>query len=419
MKLHHAATHMALSHERYHEADTRLHGRWLVFAWIAWLAIVVPFALPFLAGLPGYRETLYRQNLLYAPSFRQLGITVDFFASYYLGVVIADALICWSVATLILWRKSRDWIGLLTALMLVFLGMQYIPLGPVLGPLKDYFSNVCVFLFFCLFPNGRFVPRWIRWLLLMCLVWDALLNFTPFNIWYLLGGIGLVLIGIAAQVYRYRCASTAVQRQQIKWAIFGITLGLLLEYATYVPVLFFPALGHIVLMRWLNMFVFEYFFLCIPLSIGIALLRYRLWDIDVLINRTLVYGSLTVGLACVYFGLIFALQFLLRGLINQNNDVTIVVSTLAIYALFRPLRHRIQNFIDRRFYRRKYDAAHTLAAFSAALRHEVDVGRLSEELVAIVQETMQPAHISLWLRPTITEQKRRLASCNPLTQILK
>jgi hypothetical protein len=117
-----------------------------------------------------------------------------------------------------------------------------------------------------------------------------------------------------------------------------------------------------------------------------------------LINRTLVYGTLTVLLALVYVGLIFALQFLLRGIISQNNNVAIVVSTLAIAALFQPLRHRIQAIIDRRFYRRKYNAAKTLEAFSATLRNEVDLGQLREQLLNVVQETMQPAHVSLWLR---------------------
>ncbi len=143
----------------------------------------------------------------------------------------------------------------------------------------------------------------------------------------------------------------------------------------------------------------------LPISFGVAILRYRLYGIDILINRTLVYFTLTATLALIYVGLIIALQYLLRGIINSNNDVAVVVSTLAIAALFQPLRHRIQAMIDRRFYRRKYDAARTLAAFSATLRNEVDLSELSEHLVAVVQETMQPSHVSLWLRKDTERRK--------------
>jgi hypothetical protein len=137
----------------------------------------------------------------------------------------------------------------------------------------------------------------------------------------------------------------------------------------------------------------------IPLSIGVAILRYRLYDIDLLINRTLVYGALTAMLVALYFGGIVLLQRLFVVLTGQRSTIAVVVSTLIIAALFNPLRCRIQSFIDRRFYRKKYDAAKTLEAFSAKLRDETDLDALSDDLVGVVKDTMQPAHVSLWLRP--------------------
>jgi hypothetical protein len=131
---------------------------------------------------------------------------------------------------------------------------------------------------------------------------------------------------------------------------------------------------------------------------GIAILRYRLYEIDLIINRTLVYGSLTLMLALLYLGSVTALQYLLSLLTGQGNTLAIVASTLAIAALFNPLRRCIQGFIDRRFYRSKYDARKTLEAFGSRLRYQTDLERISEELVGAVRETMQPAHVSLWLR---------------------
>ena len=136
------------------------------------------------------------------------------------------------------------------------------------------------------------------------------------------------------------------------------------------------------------------------------MLRFRLWDIDILINRTLVYGSLTAILALIYIGLIITIQFLMRGLFNQTNEIALVCSTLAIAALFQPLRRRIQVGIDRRFYRPRYDAARILKAFNATLRHEVDLNTLTEQLTAVVEESMQPTHISLWLRTSASVRER-------------
>jgi hypothetical protein len=139
----------------------------------------------------------------------------------------------------------------------------------------------------------------------------------------------------------------------------------------------------------------------VPVAVGLAVLRYRLYDIDVLINRTLVYAWLTISLVAVYFGGITATQAIFRALTGQEEQpqLAIVVSTLVIAALFNPLRRRIQSFIDRRFYRSKYDARKTLEAFSAKLRNETNLYALNGELVSVVRETMQPAHVSLWLRP--------------------
>jgi len=193
--------------------------------------------------------------------------------------------------------------------------------------------------------------------------------------------------------------STPVQRQQTKWVALGVTaaigvaIGILALSSLFLSSAYSNYLGAVILF----ITIWPVAFLLIPFSIGFSILRYRLYDIDVLINRTLVYGSLTALIALLYFGLIFALQALFQWMFHQNNAVAIVVSTLVIAALFQPLRRRIQAIIDRRFYRRKYEAARTIATFSATIRDEVNLNQLCTKLTAVVEETMQPAHVSLWL----------------------
>jgi hypothetical protein len=205
-----------------------------------------------------------------------------------------------------------------------------------------------------------------------------------------------------SMIYRYWRVATPLERQQIKWLAFFIVLDILLNWIGPVALsLLFPQFGPHSLLGALYQLVWPLTLLGVPLSIAIAILRYRLWDIDSIINRTLVYGLLSGILGALYAGLIIGLESLAGAIIGQTlqRPVVLVISTLAIAALFQPLRTRIQHIIDRRFYRRKYDAARTLAAFSTTLRNEVDLATLSEHLVGVVEETMQPVSVSLWLRP--------------------
>ena len=201
-------------------------------------------------------------------------------------------------------------------------------------------------------------------------------------------------------IYRYVRVFNFAQRQQAKWLFFGLAELIVLTILYDLIGSLIPGLGAPdSLYQLANGTLTFVLFLFIPLSVAIAILRSRLWDIDVLIRRTLVYTILTVILALIYAGLVLGFGSLVRGLLDQQqNPLVIVASTLVIAALFQPLRHGIQRVIDRRFYRRKYDAAKTVEAFSATLRNEVDLSQLREHLLAVVQETMQPTHVSLWLR---------------------
>jgi hypothetical protein len=206
---------------------------------------------------------------------------------------------------------------------------------------------------------------------------------------------------LGIQVYRYVRVYDAVQRQQTKWFVFACLAGISQNLIQALLGEVVPSLS--AADSWyqlLNGASTALFFAAIPLAVGIAILPYRLWNIDLIINRTLVYGSLTTILILSYVGLVIALQSLVRLLTGAaaQQPFVIVASTLVIATLFQPLRRHIQAIIDRRFYRRKYDAARTIAAFSTTLHNEMDLDTLREQLLDVVQETMQPTHVSLWLR---------------------
>jgi hypothetical protein len=286
--------------------------------------------------------------------------------------------------------------------------------------------NWVLFLVFLplLFPDGRLLTRrWrmVGWLaaalaLLSILAgWLSLANVELFgkgisaDSWRALSDtfnlleLPLTLAALVSLVLRFMRAKER-ERQQIKWLTYGTAIMAVL------------IVGSIFVLNDPNSpiyaLIFDVAIMLLPLSIGISILRHQLYAIDRLINRTLVYGTLTILLALVYFGLVIGLQSLVRLFTGQVSQfpVVVVASTLAIAALFQPLRHRLQTIIDRRFYRRKYDAAKTVEAFSATLRNEVDLSQLREHLLNVVQETMQPVHVSLWVRSPRrhTEEPRRL-----------
>ncbi len=210
----------------------------------------------------------------------------------------------------------------------------------------------------------------------------------------------LLAVSGAAVVVRFR-RSRGDERQQIKWFAYAVAV-----MVSLFVFWFLLALGGLVAPDAL---MWTVPLLGLPVAVGIAILKYRLYDIDLVINRTLVYGSLTVALVLVYGGCVVSLQYVLRTLAGQTSQLAVVASTLAIAALFGPLRRRVQAFIDLRFYRRKYDAARTLQDFSARLREKTELDGLNTELLAVVRETVQPEHASLWLRPA-AEQGRNGAA---------
>lgn len=213
--------------------------------------------------------------------------------------------------------------------------------------------------------------------------------------------MGLSLCLTIAQIYRYRHVSSPIQRQQTKWVSLGVIGGLAINSLEVIALWLLPAL-HLTTALHTLFFTpaITFFILLGPLYVGMAITRSHLWSIDVIIRRTLIYGSLTAVLAVFYFGVVIGAQFVTQRLtgVSKQEPVVIVATTLLIATLVAPLRRWIQAGIDRAFYRSKYDARLTLTAFSAKMRVETDLEELSEDLVAVVHETMQPAHVTLWLR---------------------
>jgi hypothetical protein len=395
--------------------------------WLAWALCVLSLALTALSLLLFILNLSYPNTHLYEP---WLDNTLNALFYPTVGAIVAS-------------RRPENPVGWLLCLYGLVTSFSYfcaeyaiyallaqpdsLPAGEAMAWIVSWIlpiMNGLQVFYILLFPTGRLPSRrwrWLGWLTVAFVVVGVILG--AFSSGALLGILGpiqnplgiegfsnayykavlfimtpLLTIAAALAVFIRLRRAIGVERQQIKWfayaAVATVSAGILAYIIPRVidTPLWFERVGFALNIAFIP---------AIPIAIGIAILRYRLYDIDLLINRTLVYGSLTLMLALAYFGGVTATQVVFRALTGQEEQpqLAIVVSTLVIAALFTPLRRRIQSLIDRRFYRRKYDARKTLEDFSAQLRNETDLNALSEDLVGVVRETMQPAHVSLWLRP--------------------
>ena len=409
---------------RVDSATTLLRKPWLNLARFIWIVISLASVLVFIFGgikiiqdplpactVPGAvcgPWLISQEDITLA---QRIGSPVQLmFFLYYLNGILPKLFFI-LVGVLIFWRRSDDWIALLLALMLttfVTEGVTGLGSFTLVAALLYAVATFSFILLPFVFPNGRIEPSWMRWIVPIVVlgsivtsslqyinagISEAFFNLVLlgfFLIWFVFGGY--------AFLYKYRRVSSPVERQQTKWVILGILSQIILFIPFTIIALAYPpsqpSSARLVFFYWvyLPIGLLSYFFL--PGSIAIAILRYRLYDIDLIIRRTLQYSLLSGLLVLVYFGGVA----LLSAIGGQTSPVVIVLTTLFIAALFNPLRMRIQAFIDRRFYRQKYDTEKALADFATAARSETDLEQLSEHLTSTVQETLQPEQVSLWLQ---------------------
>ena|SRR5215211_2757718 len=411
-----------------HTTATRLHGQWLLMARVAWLGVT---ALSLGLVIPAFIVAFDRPELLGAPEVEallaRLGVPMQIVMAAALLVPMAAVV---TIAVFLFWRRSDDWMVLLFSLWMLtnfaFTTRSLAALQQAYPAVQAPVALVWILAFLLaivllyVFPDGRFVPRW-TWLLVAAAVAlvvlapdlpEDMLNLpdAPEGVSVLrwratvLAWLGLWCTGIFAQVYRYRRVSGPVQRQQGKWVMFTLSL--------FMAII---GLGFVIPSLYLNLpdvwfaailLTAAPLGIVLPVSIAMAILRYRLYDIDRVISRTVAYAVLTVLLGAVYSGVVLVLGQLFGGVTGDPPTWAVAGATLVVAALFQPARRRIQAVVDRRFNRRHYDAARTVEAFADRLRQEVDLDALAPELLAVVDQTFQPTRASLWLRPSVKESGR-------------
>ena len=416
-------------------SSTELSGIALRLAQAMWLSVtLLVIALQFV-GLPAlYRqlsvpcnnllhtcEELGQLTLAQVSELAEAGMMLNEFALILVLTEFLMLAIWIGIGIAIFVLRSNDWMAMLVSLMLIVFSSATFISGSMTAGAITYpalagataalaiLGELLITAFFLLFPNGRLVPRWLWWLIPFR-GFTAALDYIPayrnipasefLSTFFLLPAVVLML---GVQIYRYRRLSTQRERYQTRWVLFGVVsgLGAFVVVAIAAMVTGFWQSAWAVL-AWTVMNVIA---TLIPITFAIAILRANLWDIDVVIRRTTVYAILTALLALVYFGSVIILQRLLSPFTGESTPA-VVLSTLLIAALFLPLRRRIQDVIDRRFFRKKYDAEKVLERFAATVRDETDLDALTAELIHVIQETMQPEHVSVWLKPAADERQQ-------------
>lgn len=404
--------------------DVQISGRWLLVARVMWLLLFASNIWESGVAFGKLHEAALHpcaaSNCILTPEQATTMQGVGFSVSGYAGLITILACVLTGIGSVmalaLFWRRSNTRITLAVGVFLfsfstgnITNGLSFTVISPVVDNSIALLNLGIAFSVFMIFPDGRFIPRW-TWI--VCLAWvgfHVALRAVPGTSWLDAFYPVFYLTALGVQFYRYQRVSNTRQQQQTKFVVSGFIVTLLsnILYWIILP-LVFPALnapGSLYAIIGYPLYLIVG--LILPISVAIAIQRFQLFDVDALINRALVYGSLMTTLATLYLGLIYSAQLVIRTLTGQTSQPAwvIVLSTLLIAALFQPLRYIIQTTIDRRFYRQKYDAARTLEAFGATLRSEVELNNLTEHLLAVVNETMRPTHLSLWLRSEAAHRK--------------
>lgn len=395
-----------------------LRGAWFLLAGIS-LAIL-------LLAIPGYLTLnpleSFRSDLVYDLTSGSAAVLRAASLISFLSVALSLGL-----AALLFFKRFDQRMGRFLSFYLLAQGTLQAgslellqPLWPSAAIINSFVLLPLVFVpatiaLIALFPDGRFVPGWSRWLIPVSWVympllwwvrpWESQLGLSRLP-WLAIGVAMGVTFGIAiASVYllihRYRWVSNAEQRQQTKWVIFGLVLYFVLQGITsmnWIGAYRLPPGATVPTSLYTGTLIYSASTMIFPITLAIAVMRYRLYEIDTVINRTLVYGLLTGALALTYLASVVLLQNLIRGLAGQESPIAVVAATLLVAALFHPFRKRVQGFIDRRFYRRRYDAGQMLARFGSKLGEEFGPEEQMALLMRFVEEAMQPRHVSMWIR---------------------